>query len=125
MQLLLDTHVFLWWLDDGNRRLPLETRSLIATSVATFVSAVSALEIAIKASSGKLAFAGIVSDEIIRNGFIPLDVSVAHCEAVASLPGHHRDPFDRLLVAQALVEELTLVTADRRIAAYHCDIIRI
>ena len=118
MQLLLDTHALLWWLND-DRRLGPAARDVIADPAnAVFVSAVSAWEIAAKRARGKLAFDGEVGGSIERCGFLELSIDVAHAEAVADLPKHHADPFDRLLVAQARSEGLWLITSDAAIQRY-------
>jgi len=118
VRLLLDTHVFLWFLADA-RELTKEARREIEGAEEVCVSAASIWEIAIKAALGKLeidvshAHAGIEA-----SGFVELPVRAAHAAAVAGLPAHHRDPFDRLLVAQATTEPLGLLTADRALAPY-------
>lgn len=112
MELLLDTHVFLWW-DGGSDRLGATARRLIGASGNTvFVSAASILEIAIKRRLGKLAFAGSPFRAIGLNGFTELAVSAADCEMAGGLEWPHGDPFDRLLLAQAQRHGLSLVTAD-------------
>lgn len=122
MRLLLDTHVFLWWLD-GGVRLSRDMRLAIEEPAsAVFVSAVSIWEIAIKASVGKLALpaslpAGL-DGAIGACGFSELPITANHAAAIRALPFHHADPFDRLLIAQARLEDLTLATADAKLAAY-------
>lgn len=118
MRLLLDTHVLLWWLADAPQ-LGADHRALIHDGQNdVFVSAVSVAEISIKASLGKLDAPQNVAEAIIESGFTELDFTVAHGETLRSLPWHHRDPFDRMLVAQALVEGLTLLTLDSRVREY-------
>jgi PIN domain nuclease of toxin-antitoxin system len=122
VRLLLDTHVLLWWLAD-HRRLGRRARAAIADRRATiWVSAVSAWEIAIKFALGRLDLPEppevCVPREIERQHFTPLPVSVEHALAVAGLPAHHADPFDRLLIVQAQLEDLTIVTADSAFARY-------
>lgn len=123
-RILLDTHVWLWWLA-GDKRLGRETIALIKGAAEVRFSAASAWEIAIKRSIGKLVIrSGIdVSRELERDGFSELAISVGHAEAVRSLPGRHRDPFDRMLVAQAQVEGLAIVTVDDAIALYDVPIV--
>ncbi|MBN1461092.1 MAG: type II toxin-antitoxin system VapC family toxin [Armatimonadetes bacterium] len=118
MRLLLDTHAFLWWrLDDP--ALGAETRAALADRGNTvLISAAAAWEIVIKRALGKLEFEGSVSDAIAEDGFEPLPITPAHVDEVAALPDLHRDPFDRMLVAQARCEGLTLVTRDPAILAY-------
>ncbi len=115
---LLDTHALLWWLAD-DPRLGRSARVAMGdpTSV-VFVSAVSVWEIAIKRAVGKLRVPDGLAERIDDAGFERLPVGFDHAERVGTLPLHHGDPFDRLLVAQALVEGATLVTSDRRIEAY-------
>ncbi len=118
MTLLLDTHVLLWWLF-GDPRLTPTMREAIADPTSTvLVSAVTAWEIAIKAGLGKLAIPGDLAEEIGRQGFNALSVTVEDGLAAGALPRHHSDPFDRMLIAQAARRRLVLVTADRRSAGY-------
>ena len=118
MNLLLDTHAFLWW-DAESARLPEGLRTAIAAQEnSVYVSAVSVWEIAIKRATGKLVFGGSVARTIDRHRFLPLPISIHHAEWAGSLPQLHRDPFDRLLVAQAHLEGMTLVTVDEQILRY-------
>ncbi len=118
MNLLLDTHVLLWW-DQDDRRLSASARSLIANPQNdVFVSAASPWEIAIKARKGKLAFTGSACRLIEDNGFLPLPITSEHGEAAGQLAWEHSDPFDRLLVVQSLQEQLVLVHADAHIRSY-------
>ncbi len=111
--LLLDTHAFLWWLQ-GDRQLPLAVRRRIMATPRVHVSAASAWEITTKARLGKLpgalAVAADVSACILSQSFTPLDVTVSHAQRAGDLGGTHRDPFDRMLIAQAQVEDLVLVS---------------
>lgn len=118
MNLLLDTHVLLW-IAAGEDRVGPRTRAAIedATSL-VFVSAASAWEIAIKAGLGKLDAPDDYLEMLEHYRFSPLDVRSEHALAVRDLPQHHRDPFDRLLVAQARIEGLSLVTHDPNVLAY-------
>ena len=123
MRLLLDTRVLLWWLDD-NPALGREARDLIGVGRnEVFVSAVSAAEVAIKSSVGKLRVPEDLEEQLDRNAFTPLPLRVRHGLALGDLPMHHRDPFDRLLIAQATCEDLTVVTADRAFVAYDVRIV--
>ena len=122
MRLLLDTHVFLWWVG-ASPRLSRRAKTAIAnTRNQCFVSVASAWEIAIKVSLGKLridaALDRFLPEQLGANGFEPLAIDMKHTARVARLPFHHRDPFDRLLVAQAIEEELAVVTADPVFARY-------
>jgi PIN domain nuclease of toxin-antitoxin system len=115
--LLLDTHVFIWWRED-NPCLGASARAAIAEAAVVFVSAASAWEASIKASLGKLRLSDNFAAGVAASRFEKLPIRFSHAEAVADLPHHHGDPFDRMLVAQALVERLVLVTHDRRLAPY-------
>jgi PIN domain nuclease of toxin-antitoxin system len=118
MKLLLDTHAFLWW-DSNDAHLPAALHSAIAAPRnEVFVSAVTVWEIAIKRASGKLIFQAPVAKAIQKHGFLPLPITVEHAEWAGSLPQLHRDPFDRLLVAQAQLLGLTLVSVDEQILRY-------
>lgn len=114
MKLLLDTHALLWWLD-GNSRLSESAISAIGNpSIPVFISAASAWEIATKVRIGKLPGAVEIADrfvEIIRSqDFDPLPVSIEHARQAGLMPGEHRDPFDRMLIAQSQIEGLDLVS---------------
>jgi PIN domain nuclease of toxin-antitoxin system len=121
-KLLLDTHVFLWW--RANDPLLHEAAiSAIANADVVFVSAATAWEAAIKVSLGRLDLPGTVESGVEGSGFEKLQISFSHAEAAAALPPHHGDPFDRMLVAQAVSEGLTLITHDRRLEAYEVSIL--
>jgi PIN domain nuclease of toxin-antitoxin system len=122
MRLLLDTHVFLWWRGDS-RLLQRAARRAITDAPIVFVSAATAWEAAIKAALGRLRIPDTIEAGVIDSGFEKLPISFAHAEAAARLPPHHADPFDRMLVAQARLEGLTLVSHDRRLAAYEIEIL--
>ena len=117
MQLLLDTHAFLWWLDADRALGPAARAAIEDDDNLVMVSAATGLEIAIKRALGKLD-APDVELAAAGEGFGELPITIAHAVASAELPAHHRDPFDRLLVAQARLESLTLVTADTAIGRY-------
>ena len=124
MKLLLDTHVFLWWRLDS-RRLSKVAREAIATAPAVYISAVSAWEVAIKSALGRLEMAGDFALHVEAAGFEPLPITFAHAAATGRLPALHADPFDRMLVAQATTEGLTLVTHDDRVAGYAVPMLRV
>jgi PIN domain nuclease of toxin-antitoxin system len=122
MRLLLDTHVFLWWRED-NARLGSAARDHIASAESVFVSVVSAWEVAIKVAAGKLRIDGSFESWVEESRFTRLSDHFRHAGALAQLPLHHRDPFDRMLIAQAEVERLVMVTADRRFEPYGVPVI--
>ena len=122
MRLLLDTHVVLWQAAGEDRLGPAAKRQLRAAQELRF-SVVSFAEIGVKASIGKLDVPPDLVEYLGEMGLSVLGLTVAHAMAVAELPLHHRDPFDRLLIAQARIEGLTLLSADRRIMAYDIDVV--
>ena len=122
MKLLLDTHVVLWW-RANDRRVGGASRRAITTAETVLVSSVSAWEVAIKMALGKLRTPGPFEAGVDDSGFDKLPITFAHAAAVATLPGHHADPFDRMLVAQAIVEGCTLLTADRQFEPYHVPVL--
>ncbi|HUZ88263.1 MAG TPA: type II toxin-antitoxin system VapC family toxin [Candidatus Acidoferrales bacterium] len=112
MRLLLDTHVLLWWLAD-DPGLSGNARALIASAESeVLVSAASAWEISIKRALGKLDAPDDLEAQLVQHNFSPLAISVGHALAAGALPRHHEDPFDRMLVAQAQLEGLTIATRD-------------
>lgn len=119
MRLLLDTHVVLWWLNDGPQ-LNQKVRGLLASrSVELFVSVATPWEVAIKHRLGKLSESGAkLMTELDAQGLPLLTIKAAHLAALETLPQHHRDPFDHLILAQAQAEGLTIVTADRLFERY-------
>lgn len=123
MNLLLDTHVLLWWLAD-DECLGTKARKAIAdVNNLTFVSAASVWEIMIKKALGKLELPSSFHDILSAESFQPLDITMEHAFRVESLPPHHRDPFDRILIAQCQAERLTLVTKDPEIMKYDLQIL--
>lgn len=122
MRLLLDSHVVLWWLA-GRDELGERCREAITEADEAFVSAVTPWELGLKQSLGRLSMPERLVDRLRAEGFLLLDVTAEHAERAASLPPLHRDPFDRMLVAQAQLDGLTLVSADRTLAAY--DVVRL
>ena len=117
MRLLLDTHVVLWWQRD-DRRLGKTARRAIAEADVVWVSAVSAWEASIKAARGRLRLTEPFGVLVLADDFTALPMTLAHADALAALPPHHADPFDRALVAQAHVERATIVSHDRALAPY-------
>ena len=124
MNLLLDTHVFLWWLDD-NPMLSVKAKSAIADARnPVFISAASVWELRIKEAIGKLEIPENFYSVIRKEPFEPLDITIEHAHTVGVLPFHHRDPFDRMLVAQCMIEKLTLVTRDALLEKYEIPILK-
>jgi PIN domain nuclease of toxin-antitoxin system len=118
VRLLLDTHIYLW-LTAGDSRLNARAKEVLEGAERVFISAATIWEIAIKVRLGKLtADPEQLITEIQKNGFEELPVLSRHAKEVARLPRHHGDPFDLLLVAQAITEPMHLLTADERLAAY-------
>jgi Uncharacterized protein conserved in bacteria len=127
VRILLDTHALLWWLD-GDRRLSQRARRLVDNDETTvLVSAASAWEICTKFRLGKLpgaaAVAADVKGSLDSQGFVSLAITVDHAQRAGSLPGPHRDPFDRVLIAQSQAEDLPLVTADPVFGLYGTRVI--
>jgi PIN domain nuclease of toxin-antitoxin system len=120
LRLLLDTHVVLWELA-GTRTVGARTREAIELASELAFSVVSFAEIGVKAAIGKLDVPADLHDQILRSGVQILGLAPEHALAVDALPLHHRDPFDRLLIAQARSERLSIVTADRRFADYDVE----
>lgn len=120
MRILLDTHLFLWSIKD-DRRLPKEARSKILNAVEVYVSSASIWEICIKIKLGKLDIGADIShvvEAIVQSGFCELSITATHAARVCTLADIHRDPFDRILIAQAICEPLTLLTADSQLKEY-------
>lgn len=128
MNVLVDTHAWIWSLASPER-LSAEARTVLSSRRnVVYLSAASAWELAIKAALGKIElpepFEAFVPSRMARLGITPLPVTHAHALRVSSLPPHHRDPFDRLLVAQAIVERLPILTADAAFERYGIELIR-
>ena len=121
-RLLIDTHALLWWLTDDPALSPAARTAIAEPANEPFVSAASLWEIAIKRSLGKLAAPEDLPDSISQEGFALLAISAQHAWRVGDLPMHNRDPFDRLLVAQALIERLPIITADARFSGYGVEV---
>lgn len=118
MKLLLDTHAALWWMS-GDRRLGEDTAGMLTDDAnQLLLSAAVVWEVAIKRSLGKLRTPGDLASALLGVGAQPLAISVAHAAAVEDLPWHHRDPFDRMLVAQASVEGAAIVSRDEALRPY-------
>jgi PIN domain nuclease of toxin-antitoxin system len=121
--LLVDTHALLWSVGDEDRLSPAAHEVLSAGVVPAYVSAASIWEIAIKRASGKLDAPENLLDKVAAARFIELGITFEYATRAGALPPHHRDPFDRMLVAQAQSEGFTLVTNDERIAAYDVPVL--
>ena len=127
MRYLLDTHALLWWIADAPE-LSARARSLIEPADhEILVSAVSGWEISVKYQLGKLKLAGppdvVIPQHVAENGFAVLPVTLAHGVQVHRIPLHHRDPFDRMLVAQSQLERVPIVSRDAAFAAYDIDVL--
>lgn len=121
MRLLLDTHALLWWVANHPALSASADQALSSTSNAVFVSAASAWEVTTKARLGKLAAGPLAQDfvgEVRRQGFLPLPITLDHGQRAGNLPGPHRDPFDRMLIAQAQAENLVLVSNEELFDSY-------
>jgi PIN domain nuclease of toxin-antitoxin system len=122
VRLLLDTHALLWWLDGDALLSPAARKAIADEENEVLVSAASAWEIATKHRLGKLPGAASVAADVVgavaSQGFAPLAITLAHGQKAGALPGPHRDPFDRMLIAQAMLEELVLVSNEIVFDAY-------
>ena len=118
---LTDTHVILWsW--HQPHALPARYAAILQSNALVYASVVSIWEISIKAGLGKLKTVDNVTDRLQQTGFKLLQIDSGHAEAVRYLPHHHRDPFDRMLIAQAMAENLQMLTVDRNFASYEIAI---
>lgn len=124
MSLLLDTHALIWWLTDRSAMAADVIDQIADPDVIVAVSAASVWEIAIKRQLGKLDFGGDMTLEVATEGFEPLPISLDHAERAGALPLHHKDPFDRLLIAQAQAERLAIVSRDVSFDMYEVDVVR-
>ena len=120
-RILLDTHALIWWLEGGDKLSPAARRAISNPEVVVLVSAASAWEIAIKHHGGKFKVPELVKNfrgRVEREGFAELPISIEHAVMAGGLPGPHKDPFDRLLIAQSLVEDATMISRDSRFSEY-------
>jgi PIN domain nuclease of toxin-antitoxin system len=120
---LLDSHILLWMLTDDERLKAPIRATLVQAAPQVFVSAASVWELSIKHALGKLPMPDDLVQATLASGLQPLPITLAHALAAGALPPHHRDPFDRMLVAQAQLEGLTLVTHDARIRPYDVSVL--
>ncbi len=125
MNLILDTHIILWWMDDSDLLPKRYHRAISDINNICFVSAASIWEISIKSSIGKLDIPDNYMEVLFDQNFKELPISWQHTDRVRSLPMYHKDPFDRLLIAQAIVENLTLLSVDKIISEYNVDILAV
>ena len=122
MKLLLDTHALIWFLA-GDARMSDGARVAIESAERVYVSSATIWEIAMKVARGRLTVPRDLTDRLLGLGMLPMAIEWEHARVAAGLPTHHQDPFDRVLVAQAIVERLTIVTRDQDIARYPVPIV--
>jgi PIN domain nuclease of toxin-antitoxin system len=118
VKLLLDTHILLWWLNNDPKLSRSESELIADPDNLIFVSAASSWEIAVKKMLGKLAAPGNLPVALTANDFLELPISITHTQLLYQLPPHHNDPFDRIMIAQSLCEDLTFLTRDSKILLY-------
>ena len=123
MRVLLDSRVLIWW--DSGVRLRAEAVGAIRDADQVFVSAVSGWEVAIKAALGRLRLTRTVAEAAEESGFEELPLRLTHGDVLADLPMHHRDPFDRMLIAQAIAEKLTVLTRDSWFTKYRVKVVKV
>ena len=127
MRALLDTHAFLWWVTDDSRLSSTAQRIITEPGNSLFLSAASAWEIVIKVRLGKLTLPDApeiyIPNRLELNRFESLPIQIVHTLQVTNLPDLHRDPFDRIIIAQSQVEKMPILTVDRRITQYPVDVI--
>lgn len=124
MKLLLDTHTFIWWLKNDPTLFEGAKKAIANPNNLIFVSAASAWEIAIKKSLGKLDAPDDLETQIEKHNFQPLPITIAHGVAVGKLPWHHKDPFYRIIIAQAMCESMTIITRDKKFNFYNVSVRR-
>jgi len=123
MNLILDTHIVLWWLSDSPKLLK-KIRTVIADeNNFIFVSVATAWEIAIKKAIGKLDVPGDFNKALQVNGFQPIAITLEHAEFAGGLPRHHDDPFDRMIIAQSKIENMTIISHDKSFHSYKVDLL--
>jgi PIN domain nuclease of toxin-antitoxin system len=118
MKLLLDTHILIWWLNEASRLSQAEIDLITDLDNFIFVSAATAWEIAVKKMIGKLEAPDDLPVALAVNNFLELPITIEHSQKLYQLPLHHNDPFDRIMIAQAISEGLTFMTRDAKIALY-------
>lgn len=123
MRLLIDSHVLLWW-NTGSLQLSAAARAAVADPASEVLISIAGLwELTLKQAAGKLSFAPDLETMLVDEGFSVLSISFAHLRELASLPRLHRDPFDRMMIAQARSEGIPIATKDRHFAAYGVQIV--
>ena len=127
MKLLLDTHVWLWWLSEPIRLSPIIQEAIANRENQLFLSVASIWEIGIKVANEKLSvpqpLSKLITNELVNDGVVTLDIKTIHALQASQLPYHHKDPFDRMIIAQAQVESLSVITADRVFQKYDVSIL--
>ncbi len=122
---LLDTHTFIWWVNGSPKLSPAANKAMSSLENECYLSLVSTWEMAIKISLGKLKLATslkrFITGNMVANDFKMLPIDFSHINKIASLPFHHRDPFDRLLVAQSMTEKMPIISADTTLGAYSIE----
>lgn len=121
MRLIIDSQIALWIFSNSSR-LGLEARQLLVESE-VFFSAATPWELGIKRAKGKLGFAGSFGEQLAKYGFTEVAISVEHAEGQELLPAHHRDPFDRIIIAQAIVEGFAVLSSDHMFSRYPVELI--
>lgn len=125
MKVLLDTRILLWWLADDEHLPARAAVAIVDPETEVVVSAASAWEISIKQAAGRLDAPEDLLDAVVANDFGTLSVTLEHAMAAGRLPAHHADPFDRMLIAQAQIEGITLLTVDRRFSDYEVELLHL
>jgi PIN domain nuclease of toxin-antitoxin system len=123
MKLLLDTHILLWWLTQDQKLSQTEIDTIADSDNIVFISAATAWEIAVKKMIGKLEAPDDLPIALAANDFLELPITIEHSQKLYQLPLHHHDPFDRIMVAQAIAEDLTFMTRDTKISLDEIKII--
>jgi PIN domain nuclease of toxin-antitoxin system len=127
MKALMDTQVFLWWIVDDPRLSSPARKVITDGNNELYFSAASAWEIAIKAQIGRLKLSEkpeiLIPEQLARNAFESLPINIRHALHVFNLPEHHRDPFDRIIISQAIIEGLNIITSDREFSKYPVEVI--
>ncbi len=124
MKILLDTHILLWWLNDDAALSPFERKVIADPDNIVYISSASLWEIIIKEQLGKVQVAGDLNATLSDEPFEKLAMTSEHVFEIRDLPNHHRDPFDRMLIAQAIVEGCTLISHDREISKYPATLLK-